>query len=94
MSEILKTWWHNGRRAPFYFFRNKDQKEIDLLIVQDGTIYPVEFKKTASPDKKSVRHFQLLEKLNLPVGAVGVICLSQHFLPLTPTVSSIPISAI
>jgi predicted AAA+ superfamily ATPase len=94
MSEILKSWWHTGRRAPFYFYRNKDQKEIDLLIIQDGTIYPLEFKKTASPDKKSVRHFQLLEKLNLPVGHGGVICLSKHFLPLTPTAASIPVSAI
>ncbi len=94
MSEILKTWWHNGRHAPFYFFRNKDQKEIDLLIIQDGTIYPLEFKKTASPDKKSVRHFQLLEKMGLPIGTGGVICLSPHFLPITATTYSIPIRAV
>jgi predicted AAA+ superfamily ATPase len=94
MSEILKTWWHNGRHAPFYFYRNKDQKEIDLLIVQDGTIYPLEFKKTASPDKKSVRHFQLLKKMSLPIGTGGVICLSPHFLPITATTYSIPVSAI
>jgi hypothetical protein len=33
MTEILKTWWHNGRRAPFYFYRDNDQKEIDLIIM-------------------------------------------------------------
>lgn len=93
-SEILKSWWHNGRRAPFYFYRDKDQKEIDLLILQDGRLYPLEFKKTATPDKKSVRHFQVLEKLNLPVGPGGVVCLAPHYLPLGATASSIPVSAI
>lgn len=94
MSEILKTWWHNGRRAPFYFYRDKDQKEIDLLIFQDGSIYPLEFKKTASPDKRAVRQFGLLAKLNMPVGPGGLICLSPHFLPLTPSASAIPVGAI
>lgn len=94
MSELLKTWWHNGRRAPFYYYRDKDKKEIDLLIVVDGTVYPLEFKKTASPDKHAIRHFQVLEKLNMPIGTGGVISLVQQLLPLTATNSAIPIHAI
>ena len=66
VTELLKSWWHNGRPAPFYFYRDKDQKEVDLLIVQDGTLYPLEIKKSASPGKETVRHFQALSKLNLP----------------------------
>lgn len=94
MAELLKTWWHNGRPAPFYFYRDKEQQEVDLLIVQDGTIYPLEFKKSASPGKDAVRHFQALEKLKMPIGPGGVICLTMQSLPLTPTTSSIPVSAI
>lgn len=94
MAELLKTWWHNGRRAPFYFYRDKDQKEIDLLIVQDGTIYPLEFKKSASPTPDTVRHFQTLAKLKMPVGPGGVVCLSETLLPLSPSTVSIPIRAI
>jgi hypothetical protein len=93
-SEILKSWWHNGRQSPFYFYRDKDQKEIDLLIVQDGTIYPIEIKKSASPGKDSVRHFQALEKLKLPVGHGGVICLATQSIPLTSNASSIPVGVI
>ena len=92
--ELLKTYWHNGRRAPFYYYRDKDQKEIDLIIVQDGTIYPMEIKKTASPNKSDVRHFQVLEKLKMPVGPGGVICLTEQSLPLPPSAWSIPISSI
>ena len=94
MAELLKGYLHNGRRAPFYYYRDKDQKEIDLLIVEDGTIYPLEFKKTASPNKEDVRHFQILKKLSMPIGPGGVICLSEQSLPLTPATQSIPVAAI
>jgi predicted AAA+ superfamily ATPase len=94
MAELLKSYWHNGRRASFYFYRDKDQKEIDLLIVQDNTVYPLEIKKSASPDSKDVRHFQVLEKLKMPIGPGGVICLADQSLPLTPSVQSIPVAAL
>jgi len=93
-TELLKSYWHNGRLAPFYFYRDKDMKEIDLLIIQDGTIYPLEIKKTASPGKGDVRHFKALEKLKLPIGPGGVICLAEQSLPLTQSTWSIPVAAI
>jgi len=92
MAEILKSYWHNGKRAPFYYYRDKDKKEIDLLIIQNRTIYPLEFKKTASPEKKDIQHFQLLNKLKMPVGFGGIICLAEKSLPLTKYTQSIPIS--
>ena len=58
IAELLKSYWHHGKRAPFTYYRDKDQKEIDLLVVQDGMAYPLEMKKTASPGKDDVRHFR------------------------------------
>ncbi|WP_343389921.1 DUF4143 domain-containing protein, partial [Candidatus Amarobacter glycogenicus] len=66
--ELLKSYWHSGRRAPFYYVRDKDQREIDLMIVQDGVAYPLEIKKTAAPSRDDVRHFGALAHLGLPVG--------------------------
>ncbi len=94
VSELLKSYRHNGRMAPFYYYRDRDGKEIDLLILRDGAIYPLEIKKTASPNKNHVRHFRVLKKLNMPIGPGGVICLSEQFLPLTETAMSIPVSAL
>jgi hypothetical protein len=93
-AEILKSFWHCGRTAPLYYYRDKDRKEIDLLIVQDGTIYPLEFKKTAAPRKEMIRHFNTLERLNLPVGPGGVICLTEISVPLTEKAASIPVGAL
>ncbi len=94
IAELLKSWWHNGLRAPFYYYRDTDQKEIDLLIVQDGTVYPLEFKKTASPDKSAIRHFAVLEKLGMPVGMGAVICLVKQALPLSEGVWSVPVGCV
>ena len=94
MGELLKSWWHNGLRAPFYYYRDKDQKEIDLLIIKDGTVYPVEFKKTASPDKRDIRHFSVLEKLGMPLGMGAVVCMSAQALPLSETAWSLPVGMI
>lgn len=91
IAELLKSYWHNGRQAPFYYYRDKDQKEIDLLIVQDGKLYPLEIKKSASPDKNDVRHFQLLSQFDMEIGPGGVICLAGQSLPLTPTTQSVPV---
>lgn len=94
LGEILRSWWHNGRSGQFFHYRDRDQQEIDLLIERDGTVYPVEFKKTASPDRSAARHFQALERLGQPVGPGGVLCLAERSLPLAANAVSIPASAL
>lgn len=93
-GELLRSWCHHGRPAPFYFYRDKDQKEIDLLIVQDDTIHPLEFKKSASPGPDAVRHFRTLTRLDRPIGPGGVICLAPLSLPLQDGVVTIPVGAL
>ncbi len=90
IGEMLKSWWHNGKQTPFYYYRDKDQKEIDLLIVRDGCFYPVEIKKTGQPGKDTVRHFGLLSKLGLNVAKGAVVCLVPERLPITPEIDAIP----
>jgi uncharacterized protein len=90
-TEILKSFWHNGKKAPLYYYRDKDKKEIDLLIVQGDTIYPLEFKKTANPNKHVVQHFSVLNKLKKPIGSGGVICLVSTMLPITDETNAIPV---
>jgi uncharacterized protein len=92
--ELLKSYWHNGRQAPFFYYRDKDKKEIDLLIIQDGTIYPLECKKSASPGMGDIRNFGVLANLKMPVGPGAVICLAQQSLPLGPAVRSVPAASL
>jgi len=94
LLEVLKSWWHDGRRAPFYYYRDKDKKEVDLLILQDDILYPLEFKKKASPSRRDVGHFGALVKLGRTVGPGGVVCLTESSLPLANGLVGIPVGAI
>lgn len=92
--EILKSYWHNGLQAPLYFYRDKDKKEIDLLIVKDQKIYPIEIKKTASPTKDTLKNFNVLGKFSQKVSNGAVVCLVDTRIPLTSNVDAIPISLV
>ncbi len=94
VCELLKGYWHNGLEAPFYYYRDRDMKEIDLLIVRDKVIHPLEVKKSAAPSRDDVRHFQALDRLKLTTGAGGVICLAQDVLPLGAALHAIPVAAL
>jgi predicted AAA+ superfamily ATPase len=92
VSELLKGYWHNGREAPLYHYRDKDRREIDVLIVQDGVIDPLEIKRTASPGAGDVRAFGSLRHGAEPIGTGGVICLVPQWLPMGESTFAIPVS--
>jgi predicted AAA+ superfamily ATPase len=93
-SEILKSYWHNGKAPHLYYYRDLDQKEIDLIIETGDTLYPVEFKKTANPSQPAVKHFNLLAKLGKKVGHGAIICLVEKDLPVSPEVTAVPVGYI
>lgn len=94
ISEIIKSYWHNGKRAPIYYYRDKDKREIDLLIEDDGVLHPIEIKKTSKLDKSSIKHFDILNNKNFKRGEGGVICLASEFIPLSKEDNIIPVSYI
>lgn len=90
VAELLKSYWHNGKVAPLYYYRDKDQKEIDVLLVRDGRVHPIEIKKTTQAGRDSIRHFLVLENLGLKLGHGAVICLTDEVLPISADVTAIP----
>ena len=55
-SEIYKSYLNAGKEPPLYYYRDKDKKEIDILLYQNGTIFPIEIKKSASPGKSAIKN--------------------------------------
>lgn len=92
VSEILKSYWHNGKQVQLYFYRDKEKKEIDILIEKDGKLYPIEIKKSANPTTRDVKNFSVLDSISKPKGHGAVICFSNNYLPLTKDISIIPVS--
>ncbi|MEM6603600.1 MAG: ATP-binding protein [Pseudomonadota bacterium] len=89
-SEILKSYWHQGKEAHFHYYRDADQKEIDLLIETGDTLYPVEFKRTGTPSLHATKHFSVLKKLGKHIGTGAVICFVEKDIFLSETVRAIP----
>ena len=91
ISEILKSWWHQGLSVDLYYYRDRDGKEIDLLIEQDGEIFPIEVKKSAHPSMDAIKHFKVLEGMKLKVGLGCVLCLASQQMPLSQSVEIVPV---
>lgn len=93
-GHVIKVRRTDGKRVPLYYYRDKDKKEVGLLIYTDGALYPVACKKTPAPGVDTVRHFAALERLGVPIGPSGTICLAAQALPITEFVQSIPLAAL
>jgi hypothetical protein len=93
-TEILKTYWNNGKNPNIYFYRDKDQREIDFVFEYNGMLYPVEVKKTATPSLSNIKSFSAIENLKKPVGQGALICLYKELFPLNKNVMLIPVSSI
>ncbi len=89
-AEILKSYWHNGLQAAIHFYRDRDHREVDLLIERDNRIHPVEFKKAASPGLAAARNLSSLTRLDRPLGTGAVVCLKETWTRLTRDVFAIP----
>lgn len=77
VSEIEKSYRNVGKEPYLYYYRDKDAKEIDLIMEGDGRLHPIEIKKTATPEKKMISNFSVIEKSPLQRGTGAVLCLSE-----------------
>ena len=91
VSEIIKSYWHNGKEPAIYFFRDKDGKEVDVILEENGKLYPAEIKKRSNPDKTDIAVFSTLKRLGKETGDGGVICSAPTYLPLSENTFAIPI---
>lgn len=93
ISEIIKSYYNAGiSDPPIYFYRDKDMNEIDLLIENNGTLYPIEIKKHADPQKSDAKAFKLIDSIpNVKKGQGGIVCLYDNLVTLTEGVKVIPI---
>lgn len=76
VSELMKSYQNAGVSPYLYFYRDRDAKEIDVILEENGKLHPLEIKKTANPDKRIVRTFGAIEKSPLERGTGAVLCLA------------------
>jgi predicted AAA+ superfamily ATPase len=92
ISEIVKSYINKGIEPPIYYYRDKEQREIDLLIWKNGHLYPLEIKMTANPEKKHIAAFKVLDDLPAPYerGSGGLVCCYDELVSLGTNDKVIP----
>jgi predicted AAA+ superfamily ATPase len=91
VSEIVKS-YRNAAKTPFlYYYRDKDMREIDLILEADGRLSPIEIKKTASPDKRLTNVFKTLDRSGKKRGNGAVLCMARELSALDAENYVVPI---
>lgn len=78
ISEIIKGYQNAGIEPYLYYYRDRDAKEIDVILEKDGALFPIEIKKTAMPDSRMLNSFGVLDKATLNVGRGAIVCMAEH----------------
>ena len=88
--------YETGIKPNIYYYRDTNKVEVDLLILENNTIYPIEIKKTASPNLKDIKSFKNLNGAikNIRVGTGGLICNAKDFMRFDKNNYIIPIEYI
>ena len=78
VSEIAKTYLNCGQEPFMYYYRDKDAKEIDIILEHDGVLNPIEIKKTSNPSTELTKVFSLLDKASVPRAKGAILCMKPE----------------
>ena len=92
VSEMLRNSSYGEKKVNLNFYRDTNQKEIDLVLEMDGQLHPFEIKRAASPDSKAIRAFSLLAKSGKEIGSGGIICMAAKPFPINADNNLIPVN--
>lgn len=80
--ELLKGFSYSSDKANLTYYRDSNAKEIDLIVEADGVLHPLEIKKSANPDRREVKKYEVLNKVALEQGSGGIICMCEEVIPI------------
>ncbi|MBD5511078.1 MAG: ATP-binding protein [Lachnospiraceae bacterium] len=96
VSEIIKSYANHGIdvRSRLCYYRDNNGGEIDLLILENGRLYPIEIKKSADPGKAALKNFGVLEHLPEEIEEGAVLCMTPMVIPLDAKNRLVPIKCV
>ena len=96
VDEIIKSFANSGKdvRKHLYYYRDNNQKEIDLLVNYNNTIYPIEIKKSANPGKDAIKNFDVANNFETQRGNGIVLCMAKDIVAYDDENYMVPIEYI
>ena len=95
VTEIVKSWWHNGRSPRISYYRDKDRREIAVILEENDFLHPMGITRMSRVNKSDVRAFGGIESvLGRKRGHGAVLCMARTHLPVTGDVDALPVGYI
>lgn len=96
VNEIIKSYKNNHKdvETSFYYFRTFEKREIDLIILHDGTLSLIECKAGEKYDKDSVKDFYELKDTKFNLQKNAIVCTTHTIYPIGDDTYALPISSI
>lgn len=94
VNEIMKSYSNNTEEAGFYYYRDSNMSEIDLVMLRNARLTLIECKAGTDYDGTDVRSFSRLEGSEYTIGPSCLICLTERAYPLRPCVYALPVSSV
>lgn len=94
VSEILKEFSNEGLEYRDFvsYYRSREKVEIDLLIEENGVLYPIEIKKSSTPQASDARAFPVLDRIKSKTRGTGaIICNCAVPLHLRDNLIALPV---
>lgn len=82
VMELVKNYAYAKNKANLSYFRGSNNKEIDVFVEENGLIHPLEIKKSASPDRREIKKYAVLDKAAIARGKGGIICMCDEPIPI------------
>lgn len=82
VSEIVKNYYNHGYdpNLYFYYYRDKEQHEVDLVYTESSELFPIEIKKGISPNHPD-KNFAILDKYSIAHEEI-VLCMNDTLKPI------------
>lgn len=94
INEIIKSYENTESYAEFYYYRDNDQNEVDLIIQSNGELTLIEIKSGMNFNNSSIKGFKALEGSKYKINKSCIICLSTDIYKINDNVYALPISVI
>ncbi len=94
VAEFIRMYSYSKTKVEMTFYRDTNQKEIDIVLEENGVLHPIEIKKSSNPERKSINSFSLLGKSSLKIGEGGIVCMTGKPYPIDGNNSFIPCNII
>jgi len=92
--EMLKNFAYSQSKVNMTYYRDSNAKEIDVFVEQNNLVHPLEIKKSANPDTREIKKFNVLDKVSIEQGCGGIICMCEEVTPIDTKNCFIPCNLI